>query len=264
MDREPGVAGELADAVICVDGITRAVIKGYTPDISWVAYVSWLRKRRPNLRVIHLRQPYDWVDIISGPDDQYNRVEQLMLHEMLSNLSPETRRLVILGFSLGGLTALHLSYEIMKLLPDIPLEYAAYVSFGTPFAGTGRPQDVILRRTHQGYFAHMFNPERTRKRLGKMLKLGSEMELRVLLGEIKRDEIVSASSSLHPVHWLSAMRLPPNVKWGTFQIESSQKVRAHDGLLSDPLSVAYIDGLVDGLLPSENAGFDYFTAPSTS
>ncbi len=259
MASTPDDASEAADAVVCVDGITRAVIKGYTPDISWSAYVAWLRRRRPCLRVIHLNQPYDWLDIISGPNDQYHRVEQSMLRELMVNLSSETRRLVILGFSLGGLTALHLSYEIMKLLPQITLDYAAYISFGTPFAGTGRPQDVILRRTHQAYFSHMFNPQLTRSMLATMLELGRGMQIRILLGEIKRDEIVSASSSLHPVHWLTAAPLPPGVKWGTFQIESGQRVRAHDGLLYDPLSVAYIDGLVDGLLPSRQASFQYFS-----
>ena len=257
MDTPGGTANGLADAVVCVDGITRAVIKGYTPDISWSAYVNWLHKRRPSLNVIHLRQPFDWLDIISGPSDQYRRVEQEMLRELVGSLHPQTRRLVILGFSLGGLTALHLSYEVMKLLPEIPLEYAAYVSFGTPFTGTGRPQDVILRRSHRAYFDHMFNPELTHRRLSEILNLGSNMQLRLLIGEIKRDEVVSATSALHPVHWLSSKKLAPGVRWGTFQIGSGNSLRAHDGLLYDSQAIAYIDGLVDGLLPGPDTGFKF-------
>jgi hypothetical protein len=240
---------ENAYAVVCVDGITRAVIKGYTPDISWSGYAAWLRARRPGLQVVHLQQPYDWFDIITGPRDQYNRVEHAMLRELLQAIGPETRYLALFGFSLGGLTALKLAYEITRVLHHIPLDYAAFVSLGTPFAGTGRPQDVILRRAHRDYFQHMLDSKATRMMFDTLLNLGRQLELRMLIGEILHDEIVSATSSLRPVHWLSAAHLPPSVKWGTFQIGCEQPLRAHDGLLSDHLAWAYIDGLIDGLLP---------------
>jgi hypothetical protein len=256
----PAFAHERSCAVVCVDGITRAMIKGYTPDISWSAYVAWLRARRPELQVIHLKQPYDWLDIISGPRDQYNRLEHMMLRELLHGLYSGTRHLAILGFSLGGLTALKLAYEISRSMREIPLDYAAYVSLGTPFAGTGRPQDALLRRAHSDYFAHMFDQQATQLMFNALLKYGEQLRLRLLIGEIKRDEVVSASSSLHPVHWLTAHPVPPGVKWGTFQIECSHTLRAHDGLLNDQLAIAYIDGLVDGLLPpTHDNSFELFT-----
>lgn len=242
---------EERSALVCVDGITRALVKGFTPDISWSAYVKWVRQRRPGLEVIHLEQPNDWMDIITGKPDQYDRVEKDMLRKLVERIDDRTRQVVIFGFSLGGLTALQVVHEISRQIKQLPLDYAAYVSFGTPFKGTGRMHDYLLRYAHNDYFQHMFDVKHTKQQLREIVSLGHHLPLRILLGEIDRDEMVSASSALRPVHWLSSWHLPEHVRWGTFLIENSEPVRAHDGLLYDPLSVAYIDGLVDALLPPE-------------
>jgi len=146
---------------------------------------------------------------------------------------------------------------VAELQRDIDLEYLALVTFGTPFKATGRPTDYILQHLDYDYFQHMLDVKRHREGLDFLIDVSSEIQLRILLGEIEHDEVVSASSSLAPAHWLSGRHIPPHVKWGTFLIRNSNMLRPHDGLLQDPLATAYIDGLVDGLLPTVPADYIY-------
>jgi hypothetical protein len=199
-----------------------------------------------------MEQPGDWVELLVSHPGAYGELMDQMVEKAVARLAPGTRSILILGFSLGGLTALHATLKIARLHPNLIPEYIAFVTFGTPFRGTGRLTDMLIRHLPHDYFHHMFNVELTKQHLESLLEFGMHRQLRVLIGEITNDEIVSASSSLAPVHWLTGRQLPDGVKWGTFLIECGQAFRAHDGLLHDALALAYIDGLVDGLLPPEN------------
>ena len=244
-------------AVFCVDGITAGVVKRFTPDISWGDYVRWLKARRPELSVVHLAQPYDWLELITGRADPLTRLQQQMLEQAEAQLSQSPRFVVVLGFSLGGLTALQLTLQVARRTPQALPNYLAFVTFGTPFKGTGRLQDMLIRHLPQDYFRAMFDVARTRTCLGELLEFGLTAQLRLLIGEIAADEMVSASSSLLPVHWLTARPLPEGLRWGTFEIEPGTALRAHDGLLHDPQAIGYIDGLVDGLLPPAGPAVAY-------
>lgn len=235
--------------VLCVDGITSGVIKHFTPDISWQAYVPWLRTRRPELAVMHMEQPLDWVELLASRPDAHGELVERMVERVQKHLNPGIRHVLILGFSLGGLTALHVASRIAHLHPDLSFEYIAYVTFGTPFMGTARLADKLIRHLPYDYFRNMLDVEHTRQCFSSLLESGNFGRLRILIGEIEHDEMVSASSSLAPVHWLTGQPLPAGVKWGTFAIECGSRFRAHSGLLHDPLALAYIDGLVDALLP---------------
>ena len=261
----PGAGCESQCAVICIDGITNSVISGFTPDISWRDYVAWLRRRRPGLHVIHLKQPHDWGELIMGRPDQHERLLAEMAELAFSEYDESIKRIVILGFSLGGLRALQVLNRIVAQQRDIDIDYLALVTFGTPFKATGRPTDLLLKHMAFDYFKHMLDIERHRESLSQLIDDSGDARIRILLGEIEHDEVVSASSSLSPAHWLSGRRLPDNVKWGTFLIRNSNRLRPHDGLLHDPLAIGYIDGLVDGLLPFLPADYLYreFTIPGS-
>jgi hypothetical protein len=236
-------------AVFCVDGITAGVVKYFSPDISWRDYAHWLRQRRPELTVVHLEQPYDWLELITGLAEPLEKLQHEMLGQIDAELARHPRAILVLGFSLGGLTALQLTHQLSHhLTPPLP-EYLAFVTLGTPFRGTGRMQDMLIRHLPQDYFRAMFNVDNTRDYFEQLVGIGRNMQTRILIGEIEGDEVVSASSSLLPVHWLTARPLPAGLKWGTFALKTSSLLRAHDRLLHDPLALGYIDGLVDGLLP---------------
>jgi hypothetical protein len=132
------------------------------------------------------------------------------------------------------------------------LKYLALVTLGTPFCGTGRLLDPLMRRVKIDYIQSMLAEEENHGLLEELLDRTSGIQCRILLGEIERDELVSASSCLTPAHWLSARASTPNLKWGTFKIASGRLIRAHDGLLHDRLAVNFIDGLLDGLLPDSS------------
>lgn len=244
-------------AVFCVDGITAGVVKYFTPDISWRDYSHWLRWRRPELTVVHLEQPYDWLELITGFAKPLEKLQQEMLNQVEGQLRAQPRFLVVLGFSLGGLIALRMTYQLARRAPAALPEYLAFITFGTPFKGTGRLHDMLIRQLPQDYFRAMFDVDFTRAAVEQLIELGNQFDVRVLVGEIANDEMVSASSALLPVHWLTARSLPARLKWGTFEIKPGAIFRAHDGLLHDPTALGYIDGLVDGLLPAPGPDLPY-------
>lgn len=244
-------------AVFLVDGITRGIAAHFTPDISWRAYCTWLKRRRPDLGVIHLEQPHDWMQLILSRPTAHEELMESMVARAMELLPPRLDSAVILGFSLGGLTALHATMRIAQLAPRLLPDYLALVTIGTPFKGTGRLLDMLIRRLPYDYFQHMFAVEQTREYLDSLLEFGLDRRLALLIGEIARDEMVSASSALAPVHWLTGRALPDHLRWGTFEIECGRIIRAHDGLLNDPIALGYIDGLLDGLLPPPGATRGY-------
>lgn len=233
------------------------MIKHFTPDISWRDYVPWLQRRRPDLNVVHMEQPHDWVELIAGLAEPHSHIIETMAERARNEFHHQLREVIVLGFSLGGLSALTLAQEIATKMPDVEPYYLALITFGTPYKGTGRLLDLVIRHMQQDYFHNMFDVDETKSRMRQLVQYGSGHDLRILLGEIERDEMVSASSSLLPVHWLTNWDLPIHLKWGTFSIQCSEWFRAHDGLLHDPVALAYIDGLIDGLLHAENEPAEY-------
>jgi hypothetical protein len=243
-----------------VDGIVTSVFKAITPDISWEAYVSFLRHRRPDLDVVWLSQPHDWLDIITRRAVPYQELVQNMVVETLARMSSHWERVVILGFSLGGLTALRVATEVARLATGLELDYVAYVTFGTPFSGAGRHRDRLLRRMPFDYVGQIFDSENTQRLLKELLLFGHQGRLRMLFGEIERDEIVRPYSALLPLDWLEQWKPAGDVQYGGFLIKNrAALIRYHDGLLYDTQSIGYIDGLVDGLLPpaNNNEGLKY-------
>lgn len=237
-------------AVILVDGITTALIRGFTPDISWGAYHEWLKRRRPALTVEYLQQPHDWREILTGKAASYSELIETMRREGEKGIHDGIEFAVVFGYSLGGLSALRVAHAIADL-EDTDLKYLALVTFGTPFAGTGRLLDPLMRHVHIDYIQSMMDVDEHRELLDGLLERTAGIECRVLLGEIEHDEMVAPGSSLNPAHWLSARPARPGLKWGTFRISTGKLLRAHDGLLHNKLAVSFIDGLLDGLLPEE-------------
>jgi hypothetical protein len=92
-------------AAVFVDGITTAVVKGFTPDISWTDYCSRLRERRPELHFEYLQQPYDWREILTGRAMTYSELVEAMSHDGTSGLPAGTEFVAVFGFSLGGLSS---------------------------------------------------------------------------------------------------------------------------------------------------------------
>jgi len=236
-------------AVVCVDGITRAALQRITPDISWQQYVAWLRTRRDDLSVIHLRQPHDWWEILQGRSQSYRELIKSMVAGVLTEAQPSWQQVVVLGFSLGGLSALRVAHELIQALPQLSLEYAALVTLGTPFRGTGKLTDWLLKYAELDYIQTIFDVDVTRQLFKELLAYEGVQHLRILLGQIEHDEMVAPSSALLPAEWLHFATPAPETQWGTFNLRTTWPLRAHDGLLSDQLALAYIDGLVDGLLP---------------
>jgi pimeloyl-ACP methyl ester carboxylesterase len=242
--REPG------RAVICVDGIVTALFKKITPDISWEAYVDWLEERRPELDVVYLSQPHDWFEILSRRASTYEDLIQSMVDELMQRLNPRWDQVLILGFSLGGLTALRVAHEVARRAEGLSLDYVAYVTMGSPFGGTGRLLDRLFRLLPFDYFHQMFDIETNRRLIRELLLFARRGKLRIMIGSIERDEIVAPASALLPLEWLKEWDPKGDFKCDTFSVRNhGALIRAHDGLLYDTQSVAFIDGLVDGLLP---------------
>jgi hypothetical protein len=249
-ERSVAELGATSDAVICVDGIVTSIFKPITPDISWEAYVSWLKERRPDLDVVWLSQPHDWLDILTRRALSYEELVERMVVETLAKMSSGWQRVVILGFSLGGLTALRVTAEVARLATGLDLEYVAYVTFGTPFAGTGRHRDALLKLMPFDYLGQIFDMEQNQRRLKELLLFAHQGRLRMLFGEIIGDEILRPESALLPLDWLTTWQPTGDWKADAFRIKNrGALIRNHDGLLYDSNSIAYIDGLVDGLLP---------------
>jgi hypothetical protein len=154
---------------------------------------------------------------------------------------------------MGGLSALNVVHELSRLLQGTAPKYLAYVTFGAPFGGTGYLADKMLRRVPLGYVQRLFEKELTLRYFRELLDFSLTGELSVMLHSIERDEFISANSALLPSDWLYFASMPegalPGLRWGAYEIETRRRFRSHDSLLSNPLALAYIDGVVDGLLP---------------
>ncbi|MBN2082303.1 hypothetical protein JW859_08865 [bacterium] len=248
-------------AVICLDGITRTAIKRLTPPIAWDDYVARLRQRRSDLKVVHLKQPYDWWEIIAGRAEEYPVLVEHMLAVVREQVAANLSEIVLLGFSMGGLTALNLAHAASQLVHNFQPQYVAYVSLGTPFGGTGYLSDTMLKQLHISYIQRIFDLESTKRYMRDLLEYARTGQLRILLGQIERDELVSPQSSWLPADWLYFVDGQPNLRWDKFIVPTGNLIRAHDGLLHDPVALAFIDGLVDGLLPSPADQGDYEPFP---
>ncbi len=237
------------DLVVCVDGIFSATWRSLTPDISWQWYVSHLRQRRPDLRVLHLSQPADMVEMLLGQGANYSSYMRSMCRTVLRNVSPEIRNVVFIGFSFGGIVALDVINELSKLMPDARPEYLCLVTIGSSFAGTTRPGDLVFSRSEMDYLQRMFDMERTRSQMELLAHFGEQGSSRILIGTIARDEIVGPDSQRTALEWLSGFHVPGDFRYGEFKVNPHNLLRAHDGFLYDLIGTSYIDGLVDGLLP---------------
>ncbi|MCB1187898.1 hypothetical protein KDL29_12090 [bacterium] len=237
------------DLVVCVDGIFSATWRSMTPDISWQWYVSHLRQRRPDLNVLHLSQPADMVEILLGQSANYSSYMRSLCRTVLRNISPEIRNVVIIGFSFGGIVALDVITELSKLVPQAAPEYLCLVTIGSSFAGTTRPQDIVLSRSEVDYLQRMFDTERTRSQMEQLAHFSERGRSRILVGRIARDEIVGPDSQRRALEWLEGINVAGDFRFGEFKVNPDNLVRPHDGFLYDLVGTSFVDGLVDGLLP---------------
>lgn len=237
--------------VICVDPIATALLKHVTPDISWEAYVPWLRYRRPDLEVVYLNQPHDWFSILTRRAQTYEQLLEQMVIETLAHMNRRWDEVVILGFSLGGLTALRVALEVARLEQQLTLNYVAFVTLGTPWGATGRQRrDTIFRRLPFDYFSPLFDTENNQRMLKELCLFGYQGRLRLMFGEVIGDEIVTPTSALLPLDWITQWQPGGDVQARGFRIRNHGAwLRHHDGLLYDSAAIGFIDGLVDGMLP---------------
>lgn len=250
-------------AVICVDGIVTTAIKTLTPDLGWSAYSRWLARRRPDLAVAHLAQPHDWREILTGEASDYGALVKEMLRELLAQRPAQWREVVVLGFSLGGLTALNVAHEFSRRVTDeMKLDYLAYCSFGSPFGGTHAINDYLLRLLPISYLERIYARTDTLSYLRELVRGESPARLRILLHSINRDELVSRESALLPLEWLEFAAPERDIKWGSYDLDLGRFVFGpHNAFPLNPIGLAYVDGLVDGLLPppeDADRGFEPF------
>jgi pimeloyl-ACP methyl ester carboxylesterase len=199
---------------------------------------------------VYLSQPHDWLDIFTRRALSYAELVEQMVVEALAHVKTSWDQVAILGFSLGGLTALRVALEVARLEQRLRLESVAYVTFGTPFAGTGRHRDGLIRLLPFDYFDQIFDVQTNQRMLKELCLFGHLGKLRLLFGAVERDEVVSGSSALLPLSWIEGWKPGGDVRVDSFTIRNrGALLRFHDGLLYDSQSIAYIDGLVDGLLP---------------
>lgn len=251
------IAGDGSRAVVLIDGITNTTLKRLTPDSTWSDYAGWLERRRSDLAVVHLEQPYDWLEILLGRAEDYPQLVRAMAEELVSSASPRWREIVVLGFSLGGLTALSVVHVASRLAPQFQPAYLAFVTLGAPFGGTGFVTDEMLRRLSISYLDRIYDLAATRTYFRELLAFADRGQLRIMLGRIQHDELVMRHSCLLPADWLFFTQPREALRWGTFEVPTKRLIRAHDGLLHDQIALGYIDGLVDGLLPSDGQGVAY-------
>jgi hypothetical protein len=241
-------------AVILLDGVVGQALKKLTPDISWTFYAKLLGIRRPDLAILHLHQEHDWGAILSGRAGDYSDLVRGMAEEVVQLAGMRWDSLTVLGFSLGGLTALDLANTVGRMAPEMLPARLTYVTFGTPFGGTGYLQDEMLRRLKVSYLDRIYDRETTRRYFKELLGFARERPLHIMLGAIEHDEMVAPHSALLPAEWLYFSQHLPHLSWDTFTITPRRRLRAHDGLLADEDALAYINGLVDELLPQQTAG----------
>lgn len=225
-----------------------------TPEIGWTGYCSDLGARRADLDIVHLKQPHDWLDILRGAAQDYPSLVRKMTRELLSaEGSRAWQQVAVLSFSMGGLTALNVAHEIARLVKPSALNYLAFVSLGCPFGGTGFLRDRMVSRVGLSYIKRLYDKDATLSQFKQLLDFSLMSELSIMLHSLENDEMVSEISALLPAEWLYFASIPegalPGLRWGTFKLQTGRRWRAHDSLLSNPLALAYIDGIVDGLLP---------------
>jgi hypothetical protein len=248
--------------VVCVDGIVSSVVQPFTPHIGWDSYVERLTARRPGLQVVHLAQPYDWMQILTGVAQDYDGLVKEMLRELRSQSLHEWREIVVLGYSLGGLTALNVAHQMARRFSGINPDYLAFVTFGTPFGGTKAFGDELLKKLHISYLERIYARKQTLHYFRELLGATVKIPLRLLLHSIEGDEFVSQESALLPLEWLEFARPADDTRWlGAEAATYKPNLRPHDGFLEDPLAHAYIDGLVDGLLPPAGDAPEYEPPP---
>jgi hypothetical protein len=238
-------------AVVCLDGIVSTTARMLTPDISWSDYAGWLAHRRADLQVVHLHQPHDWVDILSRRALDYDMLVKLLAGDLLAQAEQPWEEVVMLGYSLGGLTALNIAHQLSGLSSDQRPRFLAYVSLCTPFGGTSMLKDEMLRRFHVSYLDRVYDTEATMAYMKELIQLGKTSKLRIMLGWTQRDELIGKPSALLPADWLYFAPELPGLSWSTFEIPCGRRFRRHDGLLHDSVALAFIDGLVDDLLPPQ-------------
>ena len=108
-----------------------------------------------------------------------------------------------------------------------------------------------MRFSTTRFFTDQFLRSYRMSRLKELLLFAHTGQLRLLFGEIIGDEIVRPESALLPLDWLTTWQPTGDWKADAFRIKNrGALIRNHDGLLYDSSSIGYIDGLVDGLLPS--------------
>lgn len=250
-------------AVLCVDGIVNSAIKALTPEIGWSAYCRWLGKRRPDLAVVHLAQPHDWAEILAGKAVNYGELVKTMLRELLAQRPSEWREVVVLGFSLGGLTALNVAHEFsQRVRSSLGLDYLAYCSFGSPFGGTHAINDYMLRLMPISYLERIYARQDSLCYMRELVQGESPQRLRLLLHSIAGDELVSRESALLPLEWLEFAAPESDVQWAGFDIELGRGTFGpHNAFTQHPVGLAYVDGLLDGLLEPPldlDRGFEAF------
>lgn len=242
--RKPG-----PNLVVCVDGIFSATWREVTPDISWHWYVRHLRRRRRDLSIVHLAQPGDMIEILLGQSANYSSLIRSMCRTVLRAAHPGLRNVVFLGFSFGGIVALDVIGELSKLIPQASPDYLCLVTIGTSFVGTTRPQDLVLSRSGLDYLQRMFDTQRTRSRMEQLAHFSKRGRSRILVGTIARDEVVGPDSQKRAMEWLAETNTSGDFLYTNFKVNPDNLLRPHDGFLYDLIGTAYVDGLVDGLLP---------------
>ena len=244
--------GSHDDLLVCVDGIFSSTWRPVTPDISWRWYVSHLRHRRPNLRVIHLSQSLDMMEILFGKRASYDSFINSLSLEIIRSSSHVPRNVVFLGFSFGGIISLDVMNRLNKLFPRLSPEYLCLVTIGTSFMGTTRPQDAVLNKFDVDYLQRMYDFEKTKYQIEKLAMFGNQGRSRILVGRVARDEVVGPDSQKRAMTWLKELHVDGNFRFGDFKVNPHNLLRPHDGFLYDLIGTSFIDGLIDGLLPDSS------------
>lgn len=238
--------------VICLDGIVRALLNILPFDCSWTEYVARASARRPDLRFIHLQQPYDWRELLSGNARPYEELLRGMADELLAHSGEHWEEVLVLGFSMGGLTALNLTYEIGVSAAAVAPKRLIFCTFGTPFGGPFDYTTAMIQRLRNSYLDRLYDGESTRRYFKALLdaaRASRRMQLEIILHSIERDEFVPPRSALLPEDWLYFAPSWPRLKWESHIAPCNNRLRPHDGFLHDELACAYLDGLIDQLMP---------------